>query len=128
VLPWWEVVFGHGIFARPIRGRGYREKNRLFKLARSGKRIEDPDDARLVRQLIEWELHRPTRRERIIEFVAIVLLVGLIVLMTWFTAAEVWPFVPVPLLIVLFAYFWISPRYRATARANNWEIPGRPKA
>lgn len=114
----------NGIFGGSLRGLSLKEKFRIMSLARSGHEVADPEDARRVEGFLRSELGpRVTRAWRWFVLVPVVW-AGLFV---WWAITDHWAadgaFAGLgSALGVLLGATWVRRRYRATARANGWEI------
>jgi hypothetical protein len=109
----------NGIWAKPLRGLSLRQRWRVLKLARSGQRIVDAQDARVVEDVLRAELG--ANETRAWRWQAAILLV-IAAVMIWLASiglagasAGVGP----PLIVVAVSA-WARGRYKATARANGW--------
>jgi hypothetical protein len=114
----------NGIGGRSLRGLSFRERFRIMSLARSGKEVADPEDARRVETFLRSELSpRAYHAWRW----ALPLPLLLAAVFVWWAISGEWPIggafagMGVPLGALIGAT-WARRRYRATARANGWEI------
>ena len=121
VQPWW--------IRNPLRGRSLRERRRLRRLSRSGRRIEDPLEAELVHQFVDYmeAFHSSWGWKfiyRVGPWLVIPTLAASVVLSAlrtdWFRLAES--------LVFLIAYVAALLRIQAwrremdhTARVNGWQ-------
>jgi hypothetical protein len=114
-----------GILAKPLRGISIRERLRIMRLARSGREISDPDDAQRVEAYLQSELS--TAADRAWRW-------GLLIVLFWVALVVWWTTIGPDfasggaiastgvLLGWLAGVGWKRSRYKATARANDWEV------
>jgi hypothetical protein len=108
-------------FAAPeFRGLPLREKGRLLKLARSGRRIDDPEDRRRVSAYLDRYLGRGTRAEWALAIVLLVVALGLAYIAMretggWAVAGVYFANAGTYAIII----WWVDRRYRRTLAANR---------
>ena len=118
----------------PLRGKSLRERRRISKLTRSENRIEDPEDARLARQLYEYLLSFRRRSVRgrtpvltlIDRFGPWIIMACLGPIAVYTAVHSEWVWVAVFTISIAVSWFaWAVPRfvYRRmdrTAELNGW--------
>jgi hypothetical protein len=108
------------LFTKQLRGLSLREKWRILRVARSGSRIEDPDNAALIESSLREEFTpRQTRSWwwQVIAFAVIwaaLVWVRVVTEATWLAGGIGGG------MVVLITALWARNREKATARANGW--------
>jgi hypothetical protein len=120
---------------RPLKDRSFGERRRLWKLARPGEPVKNPNDAEGVRVVTQWMHARAIAGIRRMPelIVAIVLMnLGRIFMDVGRDGPTPWLWLKVVFSIGVFIgvpwglNLWIRHRARETARINGWDLTVGP--
>ena len=115
-IPWFSPAFD---------GLSFRERNRLLRIARSGRAVEDPDDARIVCTLIRHQLAPSTPKEWVEELLLLIGIVAIVLFLGVPRLGWAWVLYQMSWVLALSGGFtwWVRRRFRSTLKATNCPEP-----
>jgi hypothetical protein len=109
----------------PLKGLPFKERRRLNKLAQSGRRIADPQEAERVREAVSW-MDRVSRRWLTLS-IGYLFLLPVMAVFWWTIGGPLWlGLVAVAVSIVpVWQILFLRRRLSRTIQSNGWGEPGR---